>query len=117
MRLADAFPSLGGELGQLPVVLDANEVAALTGLSRWKIYEACRAGELPEGLEPIRVGRRLLWPTARVLAALGLIVPPLVAGGGAFDLHTLDGDGSPESAPGLSARVFPLIRGTASEAQ
>lgn len=40
-------------------VLRAEDVAQLLGLSRWKVYEAIRLGEIPS----IRVGRRLLVPT------------------------------------------------------
>ena len=40
-------------------VLRADDVAQLLGLSRWKVYEAIRLGEIPS----IRVGRRLLVPT------------------------------------------------------
>ncbi len=40
-------------------VLGADDVAQLLGLSRSKVYEAIRLGEIPS----IRVGRRLLVPT------------------------------------------------------
>jgi excisionase family DNA binding protein len=40
-------------------VLRAEDVAQLLDLSRWKVYEAIRLGEIPS----IRVGRRLLIPT------------------------------------------------------
>lgn len=50
----------------------AEEVAALVGVSSWAIYAQAREGTLPDGLEPIRVGRRLVWPRARVNALLGV---------------------------------------------
>ncbi len=43
------------------------EAGELLGVSRGSAYEAARTGELPT----IRIGRRLLVPTARLLALLG----------------------------------------------
>ena len=48
--------------------LGAAEVAGLFGCSKWWIYS--HPDELP--VKPIRLGRLLRWPTARVLASLGL---------------------------------------------
>jgi hypothetical protein len=73
VRLGKVHPHLAGALADLPTSLDAEQVADLTGLSTWKLYEAARLGELPPALTPIRVGRRLFWPAARVLDALGLL--------------------------------------------
>ena len=42
------------------------ECAAIMGISRTSAYEAIRQGELPA----LRLGRRLLVPTARLLAML-----------------------------------------------
>jgi len=50
--------------------LGADEVAALLGVSPWLVYQQARAGECP--IAPIRVGRRLRWPTVAVLGVLGL---------------------------------------------
>jgi excisionase family DNA binding protein len=41
------------------LTLSADEVAALLGVSRAKVYEAIHEGELPS----IRLGRRVLVPT------------------------------------------------------
>ena len=59
MNLPD--PSLTPTIG-------TEEVARLFGCSSWTIY--AHKDELP--VKPIRVGRSLRWPTARVLASLGL---------------------------------------------
>jgi predicted DNA-binding transcriptional regulator AlpA len=55
--------------------LGAEEVAWLWGCSKWQIY--AHSDELP--VKPIRVGRLLRWPTARVLASLGLDTSELPA--------------------------------------
>jgi excisionase family DNA binding protein len=51
-------------------VLNAEDVADLLGLSRWRVYESLRLGEIPS----IRVGRRLLIPTHALRAWLA--APP-----------------------------------------
>ena len=48
----------------------AKELAERLGVSEWAIYESVRNGTCP--FEPIRVGRRLVWPKAVVDRALGL---------------------------------------------
>jgi excisionase family DNA binding protein len=55
---------------RLPTVITVEEAGRLLGLGRSAAYEAVARGELPT----IRFGRRLLVPTARVLAMLGLDV-------------------------------------------
>jgi len=57
-------------LGKLPPTLGAREVAELWGVARWAVYEHATDGQLP--VPPIRVGRALRWPTALVLASVGL---------------------------------------------
>lgn len=52
--------------------LGADDVAALLGVAPWTVYHHARAGDLPPGLEPIKVERALRWPTRRVVEALGL---------------------------------------------
>jgi excisionase family DNA binding protein len=47
--------------------LRVEQAAEILGVSRSSAYEAARAGELPT----IRLGRRLLVPTARLRALLG----------------------------------------------
>ena len=51
-------------------VYNAEEAAALFGVSEWAWYQSARRGDCP--VMPIRVGRRLLWPKAAVDRLLGL---------------------------------------------
>lgn len=51
--------------------LTVEEVAALLGVSRSTAYEAVRRGTIPA----IRLGRRLVVPTAAVLCLLGIEGP------------------------------------------
>lgn len=46
----------------------ADEVASLLGVSTWAIYKVVKDGECP--VEPVRIGRRLVWPRSRVDALL-----------------------------------------------
>ena len=55
--------------------LSVNEAAGILQISPSTLYDALRAGELP----CIRVGRRLLVPTARLRDLLGLADDPLIA--------------------------------------
>ncbi|NRQ30680.1 helix-turn-helix domain-containing protein [Nonomuraea sp. NN258] len=48
------------------------EAAALLGLHRDAAYEAVRRGDLPS----IRIGRKILIPTAKLAAMLGLLYVP-----------------------------------------
>jgi excisionase family DNA binding protein len=50
-----------------PLTMTVEEAAELLGVSRGLAYEAARRGELPT----IRLGRRLLVPTARLLELVG----------------------------------------------
>ncbi len=52
------------------VTLTAEELADLLGVSTWAVYESVRRGDCP--VEPIRVGRRLVWSRAAVEQRLGL---------------------------------------------
>lgn len=49
------------------LTLTVDEAAALLRISRCSAYEAVRRGEIPS----VRMGRRVLIPTARLLALLG----------------------------------------------
>lgn len=53
--------------------LSTEEAAAVFGISPKLLYRLVQEGTAP--IEPLRLGRRILWPTAKVLAALG-IEPP-----------------------------------------
>jgi len=55
--------------------LTVQEAAAVLQISSSTLYDALRAGELP----CIRVGRRVLVPTARLRDLLGLDTSPLLA--------------------------------------
>lgn len=52
-------------------MLNAEDVACLLGLSRWKVYEGMRTGEIPS----LRVGRRILVPTHALRAWLAAPTP------------------------------------------
>ncbi|HXN61970.1 MAG TPA: hypothetical protein VN886_16110 [Acidimicrobiales bacterium] len=59
------------DVADLPTVLDAKTTAEAFGCSLAHWYVMVREGRCP--VEPVRVGtRRMVWPTARVLAVLGL---------------------------------------------
>lgn len=49
-----------------PAVYQAAEVAELTSLSEWAVYEAARRGDTAVGRLAVRVGRRVVWPRAAV---------------------------------------------------
>lgn len=63
------------DVASLPPALEVPEAAELLGLSRAKGYEEARrfldSGGI-EGLPAVRFGRRIVVPTVRVLALLGL---------------------------------------------
>jgi excisionase family DNA binding protein len=55
-------------LRELPPTITVERAGELLGISRRSAYRAAASGELPT----IRLGRRLLVPSARLLALLGL---------------------------------------------
>lgn len=57
----------------LTPTLSVSEAAALLGISRGAAYESIRTGEFP--VEVLRIGRRILVPTAPLLAVLGVTGP------------------------------------------
>ncbi|WP_298800155.1 DNA-binding protein [Pseudonocardia sp. 73-21] len=57
-------------IGDLPATLDVGQVANLYGMSTWALYEAVKTGKVP--VQPLRVGKKLRWPTALVLRSLGI---------------------------------------------
>ena len=57
-------------LKDLPPTLSVPEAARIYGISRNTAYEAIKRGEIPS----ISVGRRVLVPTAKALAQLGVEV-------------------------------------------
>ena len=68
----------------LPLTLTVEEAAGLLGIGRAAGYEGVRTGEIPS----LRIGRRILIPTARLLEMLGIEV---------------DGTDSDRSPPGMGA--------------
>lgn len=56
------------DLRNLPATLTVEQAAEVLGISRRSAYRAVERGDLPT----LRLGRRLLVPTARLLALLGL---------------------------------------------
>ena len=54
----------------VPATLSAEELAALLNVSTWAIYEAVRRGDCP--VDPIRVGRRIVFASAAVDRLLGI---------------------------------------------
>ncbi|RFS87524.1 helix-turn-helix domain-containing protein [Actinomadura spongiicola] len=53
---------------QLQPTLTVPDAGRIIGLSRAAAYDAARRGDIPT----IRIGRRIVVPTARLLAMLGL---------------------------------------------
>ncbi len=53
-----------------PDTVNAEEFADRLGVSRWALYQSIRDGNPP--IEPIRVGRRIVFSRAQVDAVLGL---------------------------------------------
>lgn len=66
MRLADL-----DDLHDLPPTLTAEQVAEMWGCSTWAVYAMAKAGECP--VAPLKLGRRLVWPTMGVLRSVGLL--------------------------------------------
>jgi excisionase family DNA binding protein len=60
------------DLTALPATMTIPEVAELLGISRSAAYRAVARGEIPT----IRIGRRLLVPTAKLYAMLGWLPEP-----------------------------------------
>lgn len=71
-----ALAKLGG-LADLPPTLDAEQTAEIFGCSKWSLYELVKRNECP--VEPLHLGRKLRWPTAAVLRAVGLSVAEMPA--------------------------------------
>jgi len=53
--------------GGLPFTLDVKQAAKLLGIGQNSAYEAVKRGEIPT----LKIGRRLVVPTATLLARLG----------------------------------------------
>ena len=67
------------QLGDLPPMLTVEDAAGLIGISRGSAYAAVRSGELPA----VRIGRRWLIPTTRLLQEiLGVVHDASASAGG-----------------------------------
>lgn len=59
------------DIESLPATITVEHAAEILGISRSSAYRAAARGEIPV----IRIGRRLLVPTAKFLAMLGMTGP------------------------------------------
>ncbi len=66
--LTESPTATPGISGTMPLVMTVPEAALLLGMSRRRCYRAVEADAIPN----MRVGRRIMIPTARLLAQLGL---------------------------------------------
>ena len=48
----------------------AHETARLLGVSEWTLYKSVKDGTCP--IPPIRIGKRMVWPRARLAELLGV---------------------------------------------
>jgi predicted DNA-binding transcriptional regulator AlpA len=87
------------DVATLPVVLTSKEAAELLGVSIDHLWSMAREGNAP--VEPLKLGRSYRWPTARLLALLGLgpdaDEPPVSTGGSVTDL--VDAAKHPKRSP------------------
>jgi len=90
---------------KLGLTMSAQEAAEVWGCSQWSIYQMVGAGTCP--VEPLHLGRKLRWPTAEVLASVGLTYDPAT---GVAQVRSKD-DESP--AVGANLRALPLTEGAA----
>lgn len=61
------------DLHNLPPTLSVEQAGQVLGISRRSAYRAVERGDLPT----LRLGRRVLVPTARLLALLGVEADPI----------------------------------------
>lgn len=61
-------PRTNADVTNLPATISVERAGAILGVSRRSAYRAVARGQIPA----IRVGRRLLVPTAQLLGLLGL---------------------------------------------
>lgn len=57
------------DISSLPPTLTTPQAAELLGVHAELLYRVVREGE-PFPVEPLRLGRKILWPTAKVVAML-----------------------------------------------
>jgi predicted DNA-binding transcriptional regulator AlpA len=84
------------------LTMSAKESSTVWSCSEWTVYEMVRNRTCP--VEPLHLGRKLRWPTAQVLASVGLLYDPVtgLALVGLGDQVTLG------STPGVVAALHAL---------
>ena len=73
-----------------PATMTAAEVAEALGVSEWSLYRSVREGTCP--IEPIRVGRRMVWSSAKVMVLLGM--DPVAVDGASAQWQTIESGAS-----------------------
>jgi len=58
------------DVTDLPPTLTTDQAAAVWGVGVDHLWALARSGQAP--VEPLRLGRKLVWPTASVLRSIGL---------------------------------------------
>jgi predicted DNA-binding transcriptional regulator AlpA len=58
------------DVESLPPTLDTHQAAEILGCSADHLWALVREDQAP--IEPLRLGRKLRWPTARLLALVGI---------------------------------------------
>lgn len=96
------------DVGGLPATLGAEQTAELWGCSTWALYAMAKTQSCP--VAPLRLGRKLRWPTALVLKSVGIDPDPQKASGAPstrdareIDPHAAKAKESPCTIPTLSA--------------
>ncbi len=74
------------DLRDLGPTMRADQVAALWGCSAWSVYAMRKAGTLP--VEPLSLGRNLVWPTVQVLSSIGIDAVTLFSSTPTLDTDT-----------------------------
>ena len=67
--------------------ISAKEFSDILGVSLWTLYQSVREGTCP--IEPIRIGRRMVWGSSQVAALLGVQSIECLM----LDMTSGDGDG------------------------
>jgi predicted DNA-binding transcriptional regulator AlpA len=78
--------------------MNAEQVSEAWGCSAWTVYGMVTAGTCP--VEPLRLGRKLRWPTALVLASIGLQFDPATGRASVGD----------ETTPGIDPGAVATLR-------
>ena len=79
-----------GDIASLPPTVDTPTAAEMFGCSTSCLWALVREGKAP--IEPLRLGRKLRWPTAPLLELLGIDTPTSLPSARA--LRVVEGSGS-----------------------